>query len=141
MESKTYKGACFCGAVELLATGSPESMGFCHCASCRSWGAAPVNAFTLWKPERVTITRGEVATYHKTDTSCRQFCRTCGGHLMTVHPPFELIDVYAATIAEFPFAPRLHVHYRETVLPLYDGLPKFRDLPKEMGGSGETLAE
>jgi hypothetical protein len=27
------------------------------------------------------------------------------------------------------------------VLPLRDGLPKFRDFPKDFGGSGETLAE
>lgn len=141
MQPKTYQGACFCGAVELSVTGSPEGMGFCHCASCRAWGAAPVNAFTLWKPANVKITRGDIGSYHKSDASHRQFCRTCGGHLMTVHPAFDLIDVYAATIAEFPFTPQLHVHYQEAVLPLHDGLPKFRDLPKEMGGSGETLSE
>src|SRR5688500_16008400 len=135
MEAKTYKGSCFCGAVELSATGKPEAMGFCHCASCRSWGAAPVNAFTLWKPESVKVTRGDVGVYHKTAASYRQFCRTCGGHVMTAHPPFNLVDVYAATIPEFPFLPQLHVHYQESVLPLRDGLPKFRDLPKEMGGS------
>jgi hypothetical protein len=27
------------------------------------------------------------------------------------------------------------------VLPIRDGLPKMRDVPAEMGGSGETLAE
>jgi hypothetical protein len=37
--------------------------------------------------------------------------------------------------------PKLHVHYQERVLPLPDGLPKFRDLPKETGGSGDTLPE
>jgi hypothetical protein len=35
----------------------------------------------------------------------------------------------------------VHVHYQEKVLALRDGLPKFRDIPKEMGGSGETLPE
>lgn len=137
----TYRGSCFCGAVELSVTGSPHAMGYCHCASCRSWGAAPVNAFTLWKPEQVQVTRGDIGTYHKTDDSHRQFCRTCGGHLMTVHPRFDLIDVYAATVPQLLFAPALHVHYQEAVLPLRDGLPKFRDLPREMGGSGETVTE
>lgn len=143
MDQKTYKGSCFCGAVELSVTGSPEGMGFCHCASCRSWGAAPVNAFTLWKPESVKVTKGEgnIGVYHKTETSHRQFCKTCGGHVMTAHPPFNLIDVYAATIPELAFAPQLHIHYQEKVLPLRDGLPKFRDLPKEMGGSGDSLPD
>ena len=30
---------------------------------------------------------------------------------------------------------------QETVHPMKDGLPRFRDLPAEAGGSGEQLAE
>jgi hypothetical protein len=143
MDEKTHKGSCFCGAVEVTVTGSPEGMGFCHCTSCRTWGAAPVNAFSLWKPDSVKVTRGEgnLGTYNKTEHSQRRFCKTCGGHVMTAHPSWNLIDVYAATIPTFPFAPQLHVHYQDRVLPLRDGLPKFRDIPKEMGGSGELVPE
>src|SRR2546423_9192566 len=57
--SQTYEGSCFCGAVQLTVTGEPVAAGFCHCSSCRSWAAAPVNAFSLWKPEAVKITRGK----------------------------------------------------------------------------------
>ena len=57
----TCKGECFCGAVAVEATGEPEGMGYCHCSSCRSWSAGPVNAFTLWKPEAVKVTRGAAA--------------------------------------------------------------------------------
>jgi len=35
----------------------------------------------------------------------------------------------------------MHVFYETTVLPIKDGLPKFKDLPKEAGGSGEEMAE
>jgi hypothetical protein len=35
----------------------------------------------------------------------------------------------------------VHVHYQETVLRIRDGRPKFKDSPKEMGGSGVTLQE
>ncbi len=31
--------------------------------------------------------------------------------------------------------------YESTVLPMKDGLPKLKDFPTELGGSGETLAE
>src|SRR3954466_7306513 len=54
----TITGKCFCGAVEVEVEGAPEAMGYCHCSSCRSWSAAPVNAFTLWKQENVRITKG-----------------------------------------------------------------------------------
>jgi len=142
-QNTTYNGSCFCGAVELTVTGEPVAMGYCHCESCRHWSAGPVNAFTLWIPGAVEVTKGEdlVATYNKTPKSFRKWCKSCGGHLLTDHPPFTLIDVYAAVIPDLPFKPAMHVFYEETVLPMKDGLPKFKDLPKEAGGSGETMEE
>jgi hypothetical protein len=141
--SSSYSGTCFCGAVQIEATGAPNAMGYCHCGSCRSWSAGPVNAFTLWPPQAVKVVKGKehVATYHKTAMSERQFCRLCGGHLMTVHPPLEMVDVYAATIPTLAFVPQLHVNYGETVLRMRDGLPKMRDFPAEFGGSGEVVPE
>src|SRR6187397_3366258 len=96
----THTGQCFCGAVEIEVGGAPVAMGYCHCGSCRSWSAAPVNAFTLWKPESVKVTAGAeyLATFTKTPLSQRQYCSKCGGHLMTNHPPIGLVDVYATTI-------------------------------------------
>ena len=89
------------------------------------------------------ITKGKanVATFAKTPMSERKYCSKCGGHLMANHPPLSLVDVFAATIPTLAFAPMLHVNYAETVLPMKDGLPKMRDMPEEMGGSGVALAE
>jgi hypothetical protein len=142
-DQQTHRAACFCGAVEFTVTGEPAGMGYCHCASCRSWSAAPVNAFTLWKPEAVRITRGEehVATFSKSELSDRQWCSRCGGHLMTRHPKWGLVDVYAAMIPSLRFTPGVHVNYPSTVLPMKDGLPKLKDFPKELGGSGEAVPE
>jgi hypothetical protein len=50
-------------------------------------------------------------------------------------------DVYAASIPDFPYQPGLHVNYQETKLRIKDGLPKMKDMPKEMGGSGVVLPE
>ena len=138
-----FTGRCFCGAVEIRVQGTPEGMGYCHCSSCRSWSAAPVNAFTLWKPENVAVTRGKdkIAVFQRTEKSRRQFCRSCGGHIMTAHPGWNIIDVYAAMIPDLAFEPKLHVNYAEKVIAMVDGLPKFTDLPGEMGGSGERLPE
>jgi hypothetical protein len=60
---------------------------------------------------------------------------------MTNHPQMGLIDVYAATLPELKFSPGLHVNYAETVLPMRDGLPKFKDIPAELGGSGELMQD
>jgi hypothetical protein len=138
-----FTGKCFCGAVEITVTGEPVGTGYCHCASCRSWSAGPVNAFTLWKPEAVKVTKGadNVGVFHKTERSYRNWCKKCGGHLFTDHPQWKLVDVFAATIPEFTFKPGVHVNYSQTVLPMKDGLPKLKDFPTELGGTGQAVPE
>jgi len=93
---------------------------------------------TLWKPEAVRVTRGadNIVSYNKTPSSYRKWCKTCGGHLFTEHPAWGLTDVYAAVIPDFPYQAALHVNYQETTLRIHDGLPKQKDVPQEMGGSG-----
>ena len=60
---------------------------------------------------------------------------------MTEHPKMGLIDVYSTVINQFEFNPSVHVFYSEKKISVLDGLPKFNDMPKEMGGSGELLPE
>jgi len=141
--TETYKGSCFCGAVEIEVTGEPAGMGYCHCESCRHWSAGPVNAFTLWPPASVRVTKGgeHIRQFNMTANSDRKWCALCGGHIMTGHPGLKLVDVFAAVIPGLGFKPGVHVNYSETVLPMKDGLPKFRDFPAEIGGSGEMIAE
>lgn len=149
-EGKKYRGNCFCDDVRFTVTGQPELMAYCHCESCRTWAASPISAFTLWNPAAVEITKGldNIAGFDKnqhsgndTVISNRVWCKTCGGHLYTDHPTMGLIDVPATLIKEFSFEPVFHVHYQESIQPMKDGLPKFKDLPKEAGGSGETITE
>ena len=115
-------------------------MGYCHCRSCRSWSGGPVNAFTLWKPDAVKITAGaeHVGMFQKTPVSQRQYCKKCGGHLMTNHPPLGLVDVFSATLPTLKYTPGVHVNYAETVLPMKDGLPKFRDFPADQASRSQS---
>ena len=139
----TYRGECFCGAVEIEASGEPEGMGYCHCRSCRSWSGGPVNAFTLWKPDAVRVSRGaeHMNVFEKTPLTQRQYCTKCGGHLMATHPTLGLVDVFAATLPALKFQPGVHINYADVVLPMRDGLPKLKDFPAEFGGSGQQLPE
>lgn len=142
-QANEHVGKCFCGAVEIVATGAPFAMGYCHCKDCRAWSAGPVNAFTLWKRDEVAVRKGadSLATYALTDASQRKFCKQCGGHVMSDHPGGDFTDVYAAVLPTLEFKPGVHVNYASAVLPIRDGLPKLRDFPAEMGGSGETMSE
>ena len=139
----THSGSCFCGAVEFEVTGEPAVQGYCHCESCRTWSAAPVNAFTLWKPDALKVKRGaeHIHSFSKNPTSHRKSCKVCGGHVFTDHPLWGVVDVYAASIPGFPYRAGIHVNYQETRLRVKDGLPKMKDMPSEMGGSGVVLPE
>src|SRR5262249_9345410 len=136
------RGRCFCGAVEIKVIGEPVAMGYCHCTSCREWAAAPVNAFTLWAPSAVKVTRGAewLGRHQKTERSIRPWGAKCGGPVFTPHPLWGVGGGYAAALAGLRFEPGVHVNYSESVLRMDDGLPKQKDYPADMGGSGTLVA-
>ena len=141
--AETHSGSCFCGAVQIELTGPPEEMGYCHCSSCRSYTGAALVAFALFRSESVKVTKGAelLRGFNKTGMSDRQSCSRCGGHIMTRHPTLGFTDVYAAAIPSLPFKPSVHLNYAEAVLAIRDGLPKLKDFPAAVGGSGETVPE
>jgi hypothetical protein len=60
---------------------------------------------------------------------------------MTGHPTMGFTDVQAEILPGIAFKPVVHLNYADTVLPMKDGLPKLRDFPSEVGGSGELIPE
>lgn len=81
-------------------------------------------------------------SYARNEGHDRSWCDKCGGHVLTDHgDTYGIVDVYAAVIEGLTFNQTAHVNYESTVMPVKDGLPKFKDFPAEMGGSGEMLAE
>jgi hypothetical protein len=141
--SENLQGTCYCGAVAIEASGAPEAMGYCHCGACRAYSGGPVNAFTLWKEGDVKVTRGEeaLARFKSSDFSVRRYCTQCGSHVMVDHADIGMVDLPAGILPALKFEPAVHLNYEETVLPMKDGLPKLRDFPAEVGGSGETMPE
>ena len=141
--SDTYTGSCFCGAVEFEVTGAPAVMAYCHCNDCAAWAGAPINSFGFWAPENVRITKGEdnIATFNKTEANYRKFCKTCGGHVFCDLPGFNFVEVYPNTVPGLVHEPTVHVHYGSKTISVHDGLPKFKDLPADFGGSGDMLPE
>ena|SRR5436190_23365710 len=85
--------------------------------------------------------RGVPRQIQSSDISDRRYCTKCGGYISVDHPTFGLIDVRIGALRNFPFKPKVHLNYAETVLPMKDGLLKLKDFPAEIGGSGETLPE
>lgn len=140
---QTHTASCYCGAVTIEATGEPLNMGYCHCDACRRYSGMPVNSFTLWKPDQVKITKGAdlLTAFQSSDMSKRKRCAKCGGNVMVDHATLGLVDIPAGIMPTLAFKPTVHLNYEETVMPMKDGLPKLRDFPAEIGGSGEAIAE
>jgi hypothetical protein len=138
-----HTGQCYCGAVTIEATGMPVDMGYCHCEACRRYSGMPVNAFTLWKPDQVKITKGadSLGKFKSSEMSVRRYCTECGGNVMVDHPGLGLVDIPAGVLPTPAFKPTVHLNYEETVLPMKDGLPKLQDFPAAIGGSGRTMPE
>jgi hypothetical protein len=129
--------------VSIEATGAPAEMGYCHCGACRSYSGGPVNAFTLWNESNVKVTAGaeSLGRFKSSDFSVRRYCTQCGGNVLVEHASIGLVDLPAGILPSLTFKPAVHLNYEETVLPMKDGLPKLRDFPKEVGGSGEMMPE
>jgi len=140
--SEARTSGCACGAVEVRIDGDPVAMAYCHCDSCRSWLGAPIHAAALFPTPSVNVTKGQdkLAVYKRTEASHRTFCTTCGAPVLIRHPEMGLTDVPAGTVRGLEYAPTMHVHYAEKVMPVKDGLPKFAGLP-DASGSGEQLPE
>src|SRR5437899_2789893 len=108
--AERHTGRCYCGAVEVEATGEPLDMGYCHCNECRRYCTAPVSIFTLWKPETVKISQGVqfLGKFHASELSDRRYCTKCGGHVMIDHPTLGLADI-RVPLSNFTFKPTMHL--------------------------------
>ena len=135
-------GTCYCGAIILETSDQPLQMGYCHCENCRKYSGAPLASFALWKTDQVKITQGEelMGTFASSEMSNRLYCIECGTHLAVDHPALGFIDI-RTPLEGLTFKPSVHLNYDEKFVAIRDGLPKLRDFPKEIGGSGETLPE
>lgn len=140
-----YHAKCSCGAVQLEAEGEPVVQCYCHCNSCRSFTGSPVNTPVLWPREKVRFTAGEdkLRRYSKNGhpEGGTFSCGVCNGFVGVALPEAGLFDIFAGLVSDLDFTPSVHINYENSVLPIRDGLPKFKDMPEDWGGSGELIAE
>ncbi len=94
-----YEGSCLCGQVKIQVEGPPMRAAYCHCKTCRTWHAAPINAWAFWPNEAVRVAQGEgLIKNYKSDSarSNRHWCGNCGSGLMNRLPKGTV--VYAAVL-------------------------------------------
>ncbi len=125
-----YEGSCLCGRVTIQVEGPPIWAGYCHCETCRTWHAAPVNAVSIWMDETVSVIQGEesMANY-QSGISNRHWCRHCGSGLMNRLSKGRTV-VYAMVLVESGCIHEAssHINCEEAVLDMHDGVPKYTGL-------------
>ena len=99
----SYKGECFCGAVQIREAGGERLLPLPILPFLVSRARQCLHAL-----EARTAGAEHIATFPKTACSQRQYCKNCGGHLMTNHPrwshrrlPGHAAD--AAILAQRPY--------------------------------------
>ena len=112
----------------VLTQGITGSTGQLHTRLCREYGTQMVAG----------VTPGRGGTDFE---GIPIFCTSCGSAVLIRHPAMGMTDVPAGSVVGFAYKPTVHVNYGEKVLSMRDGLPKFKDFPKDFGGSGEMLSE
>lgn len=113
-------GGCLCGAVRLVATGTPYRVGICHCLDCRKHHGAVFLATALFRAEAVAIS-GATAEYRG-----RNFCPTCGSSVFGRSD--DEVEVHLGSLDELSqFRPtdELWTVRREDWLPPFAGARRF----------------
>lgn len=81
-------GACFCGAIEYVASIDENRIGVCHCRDCQVLSGSAFRTTTTVEPGSFEVTRGELRFFEKTADSGRVrrlgFCGDCGTHICSL---------------------------------------------------------
>merc|ERR1712159_734037 len=143
-KSTTAKGdlTCYCGAVKIEVEGDPAVAVACHCDDCRRWSGGPYQAAKLYPADKVKIS-GELLTKGVSGSSHRHSCKKCGGLVCDdkKHTPMNMMMIPAGLWKSEEFTPAMHIMYKFHIKPCKDGIPKYADLPKDMGGSDAKMED
>ena len=138
----TMEVTCYCGECKITAVGEPAMTIACHCDDCRRHCGSIFQAAYLLPADKVTTT-GATITKGVSGMSHRQSCAKCGGIAYDdkKHTPFNMVMVPAGLSKDRKFQPSMHIMYGMRIYDCNDGLPKYKDFPKDMGGSDEMIED
>lgn len=146
------KAACLCGACQVETVGGPKWVANCHCSQCRRALSASYATLAGFDPENVKVTKGQAnLVSHTTGKEERFSCKTCSSkvyaHLHHLNHKAIYNDMFISPnhgpdgkIGN-EFAPAMHIFYTSGNTNIFDGLPKYVDLPAAFGGSDKKVED
>ena len=144
--SDAYKAECTCGSVSFLVVGEPLAQFYCHCNDCSQYHSTHYVEVLVFpdKPDEeqhVKLTGGQdVLKSYVKDGQARYFCGECGTAVFNKKESTGTIGTFPVLLDGFKFQPTMHLYCSQSkafMRGITDGLPKFKGLPTELGGTGE----
>lgn len=96
-----WTGGCFCGALRYRVTAAPLAKAQCHCRACTHISGGGLNYFMLIPPGGFAWEAGEAAEFMHPESARavrRQFCATCGTHILTRRGGLEGVVLKVGTL-------------------------------------------
>lgn len=130
------EGRCYCGEVRYAADGDPLLKAQCHCRECQYITGGAPHLYMLMPAPGFRYTQGTPKTFTRSDLAnavTREFCATCGTHIVTRRPDLPTHVILKIGTLDDPtvFAPRMAIFTvdKQPFHHIPDGLPTFERLP------------
>jgi hypothetical protein len=94
-------GHCYCGALQYVAAGDPLLKAQCHCRECQYVSGGGPNYFMMMPKDGFSYTSGTPGQFTRPDLDravTREFCSTCGTHIVTRLPSRNYVVVKVGTL-------------------------------------------
>ena len=132
----TFEGGCYCGQVRYAAEGKPRLKAQCHCRECQYISGGGPNMFMAMPTSGFRYTKGEPKQFTRSDLPravTREFCPTCGTHLVTRPPGLPVAVVKVGTFDDPSlFEPKMAIYTidKQAFHQIPEGMPTFERLPR-----------
>jgi hypothetical protein len=121
-------GRCLCGDIRYEYTGTPVSISYCHCDTCRRHVSGPIAAFVCVRRDTFRFTQGQPVAYASSARVTRTHCGRCGSPIAYESADSaDIVELYLGTLRDQTVTPTHHVHVGEQ-LPWFetaDALPRY----------------
>lgn len=84
-----FEGGCYCGQLRYVAEGEPLVKAQCHCRECQYLSGGHPNVIIGMPKDGFKYTKGKPQEFSRSDldvSRVREFCGTCGTHILTRSP-------------------------------------------------------
>lgn len=95
------EGGCYCGALRYESIGEPILRAQCHCSACQVFSGGGANYFILMPRDGFRYLRGTARQFTHPDIETartRDFCETCGTHILTRRPGKDDVVIKVGTL-------------------------------------------